>query len=196
MRIARPMLALLVTLTPVLAFAQQAVQPTREDVLKLFTAMRVRETMQEVRNAAVEQARRSLRDMISDELPGATPQQIAELDGMVERIIAAYTIDNTIEDLIPIYQKHLSRADLEAVTAFFSSAAGRKFLDTEPVIAAEAVQVVNAKTQEKIGAGMAAIYKRLDEMKAERAKALPKPAATKPGAKKKTITKKPAPPKP
>jgi hypothetical protein len=145
--------------------AQTAAQPTRADVLKFFQAMRVRKSMETIRSITIEQAHATLRDMIEGELPNATKEQIAELEGMLDKTVSAYTIENTLEDLVPIYQKHLSKADLEAATAFFSSPIGQKFLDQEPLIAEDAVRVVNGKTQARVAATMAEINRRLDEMK-------------------------------
>ncbi len=176
MRFFRPVLLFLLVSLATLTFAQAPAQPTRDDVLKFFEIMRVRQSMEDVRTAAVEQAKASVRALISDELPHATAPQVAELEGMVERMIQAYTIDNTIDDLIPIYQRHMSKDDLEAMNSFFSSPAGQKFLDTEPVIANEALQVVNGKTEKQVASSMAAIYNRIDEMKAQSGKA---PAAAK-----------------
>ncbi len=188
-------LLLAIVLSSIVSFAQETAQPTRADVLRFFEVMRIRTTMQEIRTAAVDQAHASLRDMISGELPSATPQQTAELEGMVDKMISAYTIDNTIEDLIPIYQKHLTKADLEATTAFFSSPVGQKFLDKEPLITGEALRVVNAKTGAQVASSMNAIYQRLDEMKAQSAESKPgtakRPPAAKPGAKKSAPTTTP-----
>lgn len=194
MRSAKQVVILAVMLSSVFGLAQQAAQPTREEVLKFFEVMRIRTTMEQVRAAAEDQARTSLRDMVSDELPGATPAQIAELQGMVDKMIGAYTIDNTIEDLVPIYQKHLTKSDLETTTAFFSSPVGQKYLDQEPVITGEALRVVNAKTGAQVAASMNAIYKRLDEMKSQSGtKSKPgtaKPSTARPGTAK-PGTKKP-----
>ncbi len=184
MRYARTTVLFLTFFSMMLASAQQPEQATREDVLKFFQVMRVRQSMEDVRSAAVEQAKASVHALIEDELPHATPQQVSELEGMVERMIQAYTIDNTIEDLVPIYQKHMTKADLEAMNAFFSSPEGQKFLDTEPVIANEALQVVNAKTGKQVAASMAAIYKRIDEMKGQGAKAPARKAPAKAAPKK------------
>ncbi len=194
----RMSLLLVIVLSSILSFAQEAGQPTREDVLRFFEVMRIRTTMQEIRTAAVDQAHASLRDMISGELPSATPQQTAELEGMVDKMISAYTIDNTIEDLIPIYQKHLTKADLEATTAFFSSPVGQKFLDKEPLITGEALRVVNSKTGAQVASSMNAIYQRLDEMKAQSAGSKPgtakRPPAAKPRLKKSAPTAPKTPP--
>ncbi len=179
MRVARLLCGTVLVLAAALGGAQQADVATREDVLKFFDVMRVRQSMEQVRNAAVEQAKASVHALIADELPHATPQQVTELEGMVQRMIQGYTIDNTIEDLIPIYQKHMTKADLEAMNTFFSSAPGQKFLDTEPLIASEAVQVVNAKTEKQMATSMAAIYRRIDQLKAQTTKAPVRKAAPK-----------------
>lgn len=143
----------------------QSVRPTRADVLKLFQAMHVRNMMESVRAMAIEQAHATLKDMIDGELPGATREQVAELQGMVDKTIASYTINNTIEDLIPIYQKHLSKSDVVTATAFFSSPTGQRILESEPVISKEALQVVNSRTGKQMAATMQQVEKRLDEMK-------------------------------
>ncbi len=175
MRTVRLVVLALVALSPVIMVAQQAarpspattqsVRPTRGDVLKFLGVMRVRERMEDVRKAALAQARQSVRDLVAEELPNATREQVAELEAMVDKMVAGYTIDDTLEDMIPIYQKHLTKGDIDTVTAFFSSPAGRHFLDKEPLITNEALQLVTSKTQVQVDATMAAINKRLDEMK-------------------------------
>jgi len=45
---------------------------------------------------------------------------------------------NEIEDLvIPVYQKHLSAQDIEAITAFYQTPAGKKLLKVQPEIMKE-----------------------------------------------------------
>ncbi len=175
----RRTLVCVLMLLPLALVAQQPVRPSpspeaastrpsRTDVLKFLAVMRVRERMEDVRRMALVQARQSVRDLVAEEMPKATPDQINELEGMVDRMVSGYTIQNTLDDMIPIYQKHLTKADIDAVTAFFSSPAGRHFLDNEPLITNEALQLVTSKTQAQVEATMAAINKRLDEMKGKK----------------------------
>lgn len=43
--------------------------------------------------------------------------------------------------IIPVYQKHLSQEDVDDVTAFFSSAAGQRFVKKQPAIMTDSMQV-------------------------------------------------------
>ncbi len=56
-----------------------------------------------------------------------------------------------ISDLIiPVYQKHLSRQDVDELTKFFSSPAGRRFVSKQPAILADSMQI-GAQWGEQIG---------------------------------------------
>lgn len=65
--------------------------------------------------------------------------------------------DDLIEMLVPIYQKHLTQADLESVIQFYNTPAGKKFGSAAPLISAGAMQVgqqwgmqIATKIQEKL----------------------------------------------
>jgi hypothetical protein len=49
-------------------------------------------------------------------------------------------MDEMVDAIVPIYQKHVSKADLAAVTAFYSSPAGQKILKELPAIMSESMQ--------------------------------------------------------
>lgn len=49
-----------------------------------------------------------------------------------------------LDQLIPIYQKHVSAQDVEALIAFRKSDAGRRFTEAQPKIVAESMEVGRA----------------------------------------------------
>ena len=50
-------------------------------------------------------------------------------------------VDEVIDNLVPLYDKYFTQAELEAYIAFYSSAQGQKFLKNIPLIMAESVNV-------------------------------------------------------
>lgn len=42
--------------------------------------------------------------------------------------------------IVPVYEKHLSDADIDALTAFYSSPAGRRFVAKQPLILADTMK--------------------------------------------------------
>jgi hypothetical protein len=45
-----------------------------------------------------------------------------------------------VDMLVPIYEKHLTDADLDALIAFYSSPAGRRYVEKQPLIAADSMK--------------------------------------------------------
>lgn len=50
-------------------------------------------------------------------------------------------VEELLDQMVPIYQRHFSRDDLEQLIAFYRSPVGRKFFSELPLIQREAMQV-------------------------------------------------------
>ena len=50
-------------------------------------------------------------------------------------------VDEVIDNLVPLYDKYFTQAELEAYIAFYSSAEGQKFLKAIPMITADSINV-------------------------------------------------------
>jgi hypothetical protein len=59
---------------------------------------------------------------------------------MFDGLFKEMPIDEMVDAIVPIYQKHLTKVDLAAVTAFYSSPSGQKILKEMPAIMSEAMQ--------------------------------------------------------
>ena len=93
------------------------------------------------------------------------------MDKESEEIAKSFPVDEIMEDMIPVYQKHLTKGDVDAMIAFYSSPTGKKLLRDMPAISAEGMQAVYPRIQKNLDA----ILRRLDEQANQ-----PKPAPPKP----------------
>jgi uncharacterized protein len=102
----------------------------------------------------------------------------AIMNKYVGKAMDLYPTDEMLTDMTAIYQKHLSKDDVEGLIAFYSSPAGQHLLDAQPVIAQEYMPLVMGKVAQRSQA-------MTKEMMKEMADVAPtsKPAATKPAAK-------------
>jgi hypothetical protein len=50
--------------------------------------------------------------------------------------------DDILNSMVPVYQKHLTKGDMEALTAFYATSTGQKLLKEMPQILAESMQNV------------------------------------------------------
>ena len=114
--------------------------PDKADVVKFLDLMHARAQMEQVLSGMVKQMKSGAEDAFKQKVPDATPEQLAKVDKMVDTMFAALPMDEMLDAIVPIYQKHLTKADLNAVTAFYSSPAGQKILKELPAIMSGSMQ--------------------------------------------------------
>jgi uncharacterized protein len=94
-------------------------------------------------------AEKSLRERV----PNPSPKQLEAFRGIYDDI-TDMPLDEMIDAMIPIYQRHLTKADVDEMIRFYSSPVGQKLLREQPQILQESMQ-----------AGAAVQQKRMDEIK-------------------------------
>ncbi|HXE05358.1 MAG TPA: DUF2059 domain-containing protein [Bryobacteraceae bacterium] len=132
-------------------------QATREQLTKLFEAMRLRkqfDSMTKTMPAIVErQVHEEMAQMTAATTGGKqlSPQQQTALDKLtakyLQKATSLYPAEEMFEDAMAIYQRHMSRSDADAYIAFYSSPPGQHLLDAQPVIMTEYMPVVTGKVQ-------------------------------------------------
>jgi len=154
-------------------------QATPEQVERLFQVMRVRQQtelaikqMSAMMQQQVAQGMKSGEsDLPADKKP--TPGQSAARQELMakfmDRAMHMYTVDEMLADMTPIYQRHISKQDVEAFIAFFGSSSGQHLLDQQPLIAKEYMPVVMSRVQEKTKALTDELKKDLDDLSAKEA---------------------------
>lgn len=144
--------AVILVLTSTLAVAQTssaAGEPSasKEDVEALFTTMHIREQMGKMMNAMTAQMKQITHENVRKRKPGITQEELAHIDAMADTAIKAYNIDDVFNDMIPIYQRHLSKPDIAAILAFYQSPTGQKLLREQPAMIAESMEVSRVRME-------------------------------------------------
>jgi hypothetical protein len=120
--------------------AAQEVAPDKADVMKFLELMHARAQMLQVLDGMTKQMKRGAEDGFKKKVPDATPEQLAKVDRVFDNLFSSLPIDDMMDAIVPIYQKHLTKSDLAAITAFYSSPVGQKVLKELPAIMSEAMQ--------------------------------------------------------
>lgn len=113
--------------------------PDRADVLKFMDLVHMKAQMIQVLEAMTKQVRFGAEQGFKNKVPNATPEQLAKVDQLFDGVFSDLPLDDMIDAIIPIYQKHLTKGDLVAITAFYSSPVGQKVLKEMPAIMSEAM---------------------------------------------------------
>lgn len=128
--------------------------PTRDQVMTLLELLQVRKTMTVMLANMNQIMKDSAEQSFREKVPNPTPKQLAALHGMFDDAIETMSLDDLINAIIPIYQRHLTKTDIEEMIRFYSSPVGQKLLREQPAI-----------IQESMKAGAAVQQKRMDEIK-------------------------------
>jgi uncharacterized protein len=160
----------LIVLSAGLLVAQQTapadLPATKADVLKMFDVMHLHDQMQEIMAQMMQQMNAMNREQLKKRHPDISEEELAQIDKDSEEILKGYPVDGLIEDMVPVYQKHLNKADVDAMTAFYASATGQKILREMPAMTAEGMQAAYPRIQKNLDE----IFKRLDEKAEEHEK--------------------------
>jgi hypothetical protein len=128
--------------TAMIGFAQTAsdAPATKEDVQKYLEVMHSREMMTQMVDAMSKPMHKMMHEQYlknQDKLP---PDFEARMNKMMDEWMKATPWDEMLQSMVPVYQKHFTKGDISALTAFYATPTGQKVLRELPAITAEAMQ--------------------------------------------------------
>jgi hypothetical protein len=149
--------------------AQQAAKdaPSPEEVLNLFKAMHVREQTMAVMQKSEQQIKTITRDLVERRMPNISPLQLGELDSMIGDLYENYPVDRILGDMVPVYQKHLTKSDIDSVLTFYTSPVGQKLTREMPAMTEEAMQIASSRIQDDNEAILRRLEERIQKMATE-----------------------------
>ncbi|HEY6249036.1 MAG TPA: DUF2059 domain-containing protein [Candidatus Angelobacter sp.] len=107
-----------------------------EQLKKLFEVIGIQKQLQSIMTsmgANIEQMMPSA-GQLSEKQKAEMSKLQAELFG---KMMSPEFVDRYLDMMVPIYQLHFSKSDVEQITAFYSSPAGQKFVNEQPSIVQE-----------------------------------------------------------
>ena len=185
MKLKFALLALALVLPNVLTYAQSATpsanDPSQEQVLKLMDVMNSKQQLSSIMDSMIGQLRTNLSAQLESQLKAsdAETQKAAQraLDGMVLDMKSEYNTDELVKELVPIYQKHLTKDEVQSLTDFYSTPAGQALLQKMPVVMQESMEVGSEYAQRHQESLQKKISVRVEEFKKFQ-ESQPKPGST------------------
>lgn len=127
--------------------------------MKLLELTRAKRNMSVAMDGFVKAAQQGSRQTFTQRFPNATPAQLAMADELWGDIYKDVSFDEMLDKIAGVYQRHLTKQDVVAMTAFYTSAVGQKLLDQMPAIMQESMQVGTDYMRDKMKPALA----RMDE---------------------------------
>jgi hypothetical protein len=138
------------------AFAQQpAPSPddapaAKEDIQHLFEVMQIHQQMHQVMDAMMKQQSAMIHETLKQRYPRSSGERIARADQMIAETMKDMPMDAILDDMIPIYQRHFSKNDIDAMSTFYASPTGQKMMREMPALTSESMQASYARMQKQI----------------------------------------------
>jgi len=114
-------------------------QATKDDVEIYLRTMHSHDMMQKTMEAML----KPMHQMFSEqfEKDGRTPPGDAErrFTKMMDDLIKGMPVDEMTQAMVPVYQKHFTKGDIDNLITFYSSPTGQKVLEQMPAITGESM---------------------------------------------------------
>ena len=132
---------------------------SKEDVRKLFDVMASRDQVRQLMDQMFAQMRAINRQEMKKKHPEISEEELARSERGSQELIRSFPIDEMLSDMVPVYQRHFTKTEIDGLTAFYSSPIGQKFLHEMPAVTAETMRVAMPRIQATVDAAL----KRVDE---------------------------------
>lgn len=120
---------------------------TKDDVEQLFTTMHVREQVRNMMDVAMKQSREMATETLRKKMPDISQKEVDRMNAMMDASLKDFDIDGMIDDIVPVYQHHLTKADISAMATFYQTPTGQKLLREQPQMTAEAMKAMQPRMQ-------------------------------------------------
>ena len=113
---------------------------TKEDVERYFDAIHSHDMMQKMVEAMAKPMHQLAQEQCAkykDKLPADCE---AQLNKRTDDMWKDMPFDEMMQAMVPAYQKHYSKGDIDALVAFYSTPTGQKVLETMPAVMAESME--------------------------------------------------------
>ena len=152
----------------------------KEDIQHLFEVMQIHQQMRQVMDAMMKQQTTMMHETLKRRYPQISAERIARADRLMQETMNSVPMDALLDDMIPIYQRHFSKTDIDAMTTFYGSPTGQKMMREMPALTSESMQASYARMQKQTDAVMQRAEQIVKEDQEE-----PKSAPTTPPSQKK-----------
>ena len=123
---------------------------SKEDVQHLFEVMQIHQQMRQVMDAMMKQQTAMIHETLKKRYPQSSPEKIARADQLIAETMKDMPMDAMLDDMIPIYQRHFSKTDIDAMSTFYGSPTGQKMMREMPQLTTESMQASYARMQKQM----------------------------------------------
>jgi|SRR5580658_1134982 hypothetical protein len=112
---------------------------SKEDVERYLQAVHSHDMMLKIVGAMSKSSHEMAHDVCAKDKDDLPADCEARINKMHDEIMKQMPFDEMVQAMVPAYQKHFTKGDMDALTAFYSGPTGQKVLQEMPSIMSEAM---------------------------------------------------------
>ena len=125
---------------PALTQTAASEPPSRDEVILYLRIMRSHDMLKKMMEVQAQSMRQMFHDLLLKEKGTVPPNFDAHFKKAMDDLIKGMPADEIVQAMIPAYQKHFTKGDIDAMSAFYSSPVGQKVLEELPAVIQEGNQ--------------------------------------------------------
>lgn len=138
---------------------------TKDDIILYLRTMHSHDLLRRTMEVQVSSTQQLLRDQLTREKGKLPPDFDAHWKKAMDDLIQSMPMDEITQAMIPAYQKHFTKGDIEAMNGFYSSPVGQKVLQELPAVMQEGSQAAMPIMSKYLGAWMERMRHEFDSPK-------------------------------
>ena len=123
------------------------VPATKEDIQQLFVTLHIREQMQDIIQMSAKESMQSIRESLRQKMPNLTDSDLDRATAMTDTFLKSLDLNGMLEDMVPVYQRYLTKADVAAMSAFYETPTGQKLLKEQTAMTTDAMSAVRPRVE-------------------------------------------------
>jgi len=137
---------------------------TKEDVQRYLEVMQSREMMTRMIDAMMKPMHQMMHEQYEKDKDKLPADFEARMNKVLDNYMKNFPWDDVLQAMVPVYQKHFTKGDINHLVAFYSSATGQKVLRELPAISAEAMQSMMPILRQKMDVMTKDVQQQVAEM--------------------------------
>jgi hypothetical protein len=164
--------------TPAAALQSPADAPaTKEDIERYLEVMHMREIAKQMMGVMSKSMREMVHEQAAKNRTGLPPDAEERMNKRAEEWLKSFPIDEMLQVMVSVYQKHWTKADVDNIIAFYSTPTGQKLLTEMPQTMAEAMQAMRPIMEKQMDGMRQKVEQEVAQLKKEQDEAQSKKAA-------------------
>lgn len=142
--------ACLIVSLPGLAQNSADAPATQADIEKYLEVTHVREMVGQMMEAMTKPMEKMVHEEYLKHKDVLPPDYEAHMNKMMHDLLTDMPWEQIIQAMVPAYQKHFTKGDMEALTAFYSTPTGQKIMREMPALMADSMETMTPLIQQHV----------------------------------------------